>query len=187
MTSLQWNNDFDQWKLICINVPGDGHCLFHALCLGFFKPYIDKSYDRMDIIINLRQQLSETLGEYVDKRHKIRYYDLLHDGHIKSFAEHVEEYSLEKMKEALNSDASIGYGYLEFIANQLNKDIYILDGDKKTLYKTDELLVKKRHSVVLYYDHGHYQLIGLKDHDKVKTHFRPTHPFILFLSSLNPS
>jgi hypothetical protein len=91
------------------------------------------------------------------------------------------------MQKQLDSSAFIGYGYMEFIGNCLNKDIYILEAVRQDIYITDELLFTikgNRPSIVLYYiEGGHYESVGLKLSDGTyATHFYPDHSFIKFLN-----
>ena len=67
------------------------------------------------------------------------------------------------MKE-LDSDRPVDNAYNEFISDQLNKDIYILDAVTQDVYMTgsdDNVLYKDRPSIVLMYLPGHYELVGL--------------------------
>ncbi len=179
----------DEFELIILNVEGDGHCLFHSLLLAFFTPYINEKYNegevtRLTLVKKLREDLANKLGTFVPGSKTIRHYDLLYNKNINYFAEHVHEFTLINMQQTLNSNQSIGYGYLEFICDQINKDVYIIDGHTLTLYQSDEasLLIKNRLSIILFYLPGHYQLVGLKSGDEVVTHFKPTHPFIRYLN-----
>jgi hypothetical protein len=183
---LNWKNGYEQWELVKFETATDGHCLFHALCAGFFIPYQTgvlngKPIGKLEIIHHLRLELAEKLGQFV--KDNVRYYDLLHNGNLAAFAESVPEYKLECMQQQLNSNCSIGYGFIEFIADQLNKDIYILNGVTQDLYKSDEMkqVVKNRNAVVLYYLNHHYELIGIKSKNGYDTHFLNEHPFIQFL------
>lgn len=184
---LIWMNGYEIWPMIKFNIPGDGHCLFHALLLAFFNPYKtgllnNKKITKMQIIHNLRSELAIKLEQPIRGTNK-KPYDLLSNGNLNNFAENVPEFSLSYMKTQLKSNNHIGYGYLEFIANQINKDIYILNGITKDIYVSDEssLLIKGRNSIVLYYEYNHYELIGIKNNDSNITHFLYTHPFIQFL------
>jgi hypothetical protein len=188
-TPLNWINGYEQWNLVRIHTPPDGHCLFHALCMAFFIPYQtgvlnNKPITQLQIIQNLRQELALKLSQPANNKGQ-RYYDLLHHGHTAEFASHVPEYTLEHMMNQLNSNHQIGYGYIEYIADQLNKDIYILNGLTHDIYVSDEakLSIKGRNSIVLYYIGHHYELVGLKQGDDLITHFLPSHNFILFLKS----
>lgn len=183
---LNWKNGYEQWKLVKLETPADGHCLFHALCAGFFIPYQTgvlngKPITPLEIIHHLRLELAEKLGQYV--KPGVRYYDLLHQGYLPTFAKSVPEYTLENMQKQLKSNSFIGYGFIEFIADQLNKDIYILNGKTEDLYQSDEMkqVVKNRNAIVLYYINHHYELVGIQNQNGYDTHFLPNHPFIQFL------
>ena len=181
---IKWK-DFKEWDLKRHEVPMDGHCLFHAIAMAFFKPYIEESFNgipmsRLQMIKNLRYELSEKLAQPIKGTGK-RYYDLLNNGNTLKFSKDVPEFNINSMRKELNSNNPIGYGFIEYICNQLNKDIFILDGDKEDLYYTDEykVSIKNRNSIVLYYKNNHYELVSCDGH----THFKPDHSFILFLKS----
>lgn len=183
--------NFHNFPLVVIETDKDGHCLFHSILRAFFTPYQDEIYNgkyinRLSLVKQLRRDLANQLEMLVPGSKKLRHYDMLYNNNINYFAEHVEEFTLHNMQQLLLSNDAVGYGYLEFICNQINKDIYIIDGNTNTLYKSDEtpLLIKNRLSIVLYYQHHHYQLIGLKKENKIVTHFKPTNPFILYLKTL---
>ena len=177
---LNMNNDYNQWNLMRIKTPADGHCLFHALLSAFFIPYINETYNgeylsKNDIIKNFRYELSLKLPEH---------YKLINKGNTKKFSKDVPEFKLTNMQKELNSNHFIGYGYLEFIANQINKDIFILD-DNGDVYKGDEipLLIKNRNAIILYYKNFHYELVGLNINNNIQTHFSTLHPLIKFLKT----
>lgn len=173
-------NEFKDFSLAKFTIPPDGHCLFHSLLFSFYTPYKDeilnnKPISKIQIVVNLRYELSEKIDAVYDK---------LSGGNLCKFAEAVDEFKLPVMKSELNSDHCIGYGYIEYISNLLNKDIYIIDGTTNNIYISDELpyLIKGRNAVVLYYKDHHYEPIGLKHEDNnIYCHFKPCHPFIQFL------
>jgi hypothetical protein len=196
---LSWGGGFESWPLYRISTIGDGSCLFHALANAFILPYRteklnSKKISRKEIVTNLRHNLASRLKDQVpgspDGR---RYYDELHNGYTGLFSQIVPEFRLDYMMTQLNSSAYIGYGYMEYIGNVLNKDIYILDALHQGLYRTitDEYqytIKGNRNSVVIYWNGGHYELIGLKDNQgKMVTHFSPDHSFIEFLYALTRS
>ncbi|HSW76812.1 MAG TPA: hypothetical protein VLG50_07190 [Candidatus Saccharimonadales bacterium] len=186
-TNLTWQNGYEKWSFVKFNVPDDGHCLFHALFLAYYKPYISaKTMARTEIIMTLRHELAHKLSHFVPGT-KHRYYDVLNHGKMADYAKAVPEFSLKKMQATLNSNNDIGYGYFEYIGNQLNKDIFILDGDRQDLYQTDEYKLSIKHNrpaIVLYYQNRHYQLIGVKDDkDNIITHFKPNNELIQFLKN----
>lgn len=189
--SLNWTNGYESWHLCRIPTPMDGSCLFHAISYSYFEPYITeflngKKITRAEIIKSLRYELSQRLAAPNPQTdNKLTFYESLNGGNTKNFSQHVHEFSLKYMQQQLNSNNPIGYGYIEFISNTLNKDIYILDEKRKDIYLSDELnysITGKRNSIVLYYNNNHYELVGICNSDQpVDTHFSSEHSFIKFL------
>lgn len=172
-------NGFELWKLVKFAVPPDGHCLFHSLLFSFYTPYREEELNgnaisKLQIVVNLRHELSDRLDNV---------YGSLSKGNLSKFAEAVPEFELSSMKNELKSNNYIGYGYIEYISNLINKDIYIIDGETNNIYISDELpyLIKGRTSIVLYYKDSHYEPIGLEQDDAYYCHFKSNHPFIRFL------
>lgn len=191
---IKWQNGFENWNLVRFSTPMDGNCLFHAITNSYFLPYRTKilnnrSINRLDIIMSLRRELSEKLALKIDPNddNSPRHYDILNGGNTKLFCEYVPEFTLNNMQKMLNSNNSIGYGYMEFIGNALNKDIYILEAIRQDIYHSDELslsITGNRNSIVLYYMNGHYELVGIQQDDETfNTYFSPDHSFIQFLYS----
>lgn len=191
---LNWTDlggfDISKWKLIKIATPMDGSCLFHAIANSHFTPYHNESYNgkylsRRDIVKLLRRDMSVKLSERIPGENSKTYYDTLNNGNTSEFSEFVPEFRLSYMQSQLDSDNPIGYGYMEFIGNILEKDIYILDGCRHDIYVTDELpltIKGNRNSIVLFYANGHYELVGLLNNSgRVVTYFHPQHSFITFL------
>lgn len=187
---INWSNGYEKWQLVRFATPGDGNCLFHAILNSFFVPYHEEKLEgvnisRQQIVTTFRQELSEKLSSPInDSPNAITYYDSLNEGHTQKFSQDVAEFSLSYMKQQLNSYFPIGYGYMEFIGNILNKDIYILEAIRADIYITDDLhltIKGNRPSIVLYYINGHYELIGIRDEATFHTHFSPEHNFIKFL------
>ena len=182
--ALNWEG-YEAWSMVKYEIPKDGNCLFHAIALAFFKPYINENFNnrpisRNQIVYNLRKELSDKLSQPVNGKSGPTYYEKLNNSNTLKFSKYVPEFSLKHMQAELNSNHHIGYGYLEYIANQINKDIFILDANHK-LYPSDEITVKGRNAIVLYYQDNHYELIGVNG----MTHFKPNHPFILFLKMIH--
>lgn len=190
---INWDDDFGKWPLVRFSTPMDGSCLFHAISNSFYQPYRteilhEKPMTRSKIVAALRSELGEKLGNTIsDEQDAPRYYDILNGGNTSAFAEAVPEFSLNYMQDQLMSTSPIGYGYMEFIGNALNKDIYILEAIRRNIYKTNELpftIKGNRNSIVLYYMNGHYELVGIRNSDDTfSTHFTPEHSFIRFLYS----
>ncbi|CAH6420847.1 Hypothetical protein HVR_LOCUS1305 [uncultured virus] len=188
---ISWER-FRQWSLVRFSTPMDNHCLFHSISNSFFAPYHNqelngKKMTRSQMVTHLRRELSKKLGEVdpSDPENR-RYYDMLNDGNTAAFAEAVPEFQLKYMQQELGSQVPIGYGYMEFIGNALQKDIYILEAARQDIYKTDELrftIKGNRRSIILYYMSGHYELVGIQNLDGTfDTQFAPDHSLIRFLN-----
>jgi len=189
-TYIHWDFLYP-WKLVRFSTPMDGSCLFHSIANSFFEPYHSeqlngKHISRSQIISHLRKELSQKLSSPIsDEPNSPSYYDTLNFGNTSSFSEAVPEFSLQYMQSQLQSNFPIGYGYMEYIGNILNKDIYILEAIRRDIYITDELpltIKGTRSSIILYYLNGHYELVGLQNTDgSFATHFSPDHSLIRFL------
>jgi hypothetical protein len=186
---ILWQNGFEDWNLARFETPGDGNCLFHALLNSFFIPYITGKLQETEVTPELlvkafRKKLSEKLDTPRSDGGPT-YYQALAGGELAKQAIHVREYELPNMQKLLNSDAWIGYGYMEYIGDICNKDIYILEGHRHDLYVSDELrfcIKGNRNSIVLYYCNSHYEPVGILDeNNKFQTLFSPNHSFIRFL------
>lgn len=180
---LSWDKVFPGFNAIRIKTDMDGSCFFHAIAKAYFKPYIngDTNY-RKEYIKSLRKELSIRLGSTVEGIDKT-YYETINNGELPDMAEELPECSLEKMQAELDSSQPISNIYNEFVSDQLDIDIYILDAIKRDVYMTasdNNVLYKKRKSVVLLYLPGHYELVGLlRNKEKnIQTLFDANSPFI---------
>ena len=188
---IEWDNGYEKWDLVRFATPMDNNCLFHAITNSFYEPYHTgvrngKRVDRNKIVTSLRQELSERLASKIsDDPNSPTHYEIINNGNNSTFSDSVHEFKLSYMQNQLNSAVPIGYGYIEFIGNALNKDIYILEALRRDIYVTDELpftIKGNRKSIILYYMNGHYELAGIKNKDgKFNTHFNPDHELIRFL------
>jgi hypothetical protein len=193
-TEINWGDGYEQWPLCRFATPVDGNCLFHAIANSFFKPYHEellngRSVTRAQIVSTLRHELSRRLGEVdLSDPEGRTYYACLSNGNTSKFADAVPEFKLKMMQDQLASNAPIGYGYMEFISNALNKDIYILEAARSDIYVNDELtfcIKGNRKSIVIYYMNGHYELVGIRAPDgSFDTYFEPNHSFIRFLDNI---
>ena len=178
------------FSLVRIRTDMDGSCFFHALAKAYFKPYIvgkidGESFNRKNFIKNLRKDLAKRLASKIDPEDpkSKTYYEALAQGELKKISKDMGNYSLKNMQKELSSSSTpVSNIYNEFISDQLELDIYILDANKKDVYMTgteDNLLYKNRRSIVILYLPGHYELIGLVDEDnEVTTLFSPQSDFI---------
>lgn len=194
-TIMTWPSPFDAFPMVSISTIGDGHCFFHAICGASFIPYRTgringQPITKLDIVTDLRRSLARRLSQKIDLSNPSSptYYDLLGNGEVAKLANEGESgkyYSLEEMVGRLNSSQYIGHEYFEFIGEILNLDIYILDGEKKTVYRAaDDLssMYKGRLSVVLLFEREHFDIVGLRMDKGVATTFRSDNIFIEFLN-----
>lgn len=185
---LNWSGPFQYNDLVRIRVPADGSCFFHAIAKSYFIPYItgylnNEPLNKKDFIRKLRKDLAIKLQSRTDPTDPASpiYYDLLSGGQLEEFSRSVPSYSLENMVNELDSDKPVDNVYNEFVSDQLDKDIYILDMTKHDVYITGDdynILYKKRPSIVILYLPGHYELVGLLEGDTIKTLFDPDHDLI---------
>lgn len=188
---VKWNGPISYPGMLRIRTPMDGSCFFHALAKSYCKTYIKGSMDgvsidRRQFVKALRRDLAYKLGEPVNPKDKssVRYYDVLSRGNLGEFSKAVPKYRLENLQKELMSDEPVDHIYNEFISNQINKDIYLLDLLKQDVYVTgndSDILYKDRDSIVIMTLPGHYELVGLRDGEEIKTLFKPSHPFIRLL------
>jgi hypothetical protein len=202
---LYWRN-FDIFPMVRIFTIGDGSCLLHAVANSFYIPYRTESFNgvgirRSELIRDLRKELSTKLSLPSDPLYPNGplNYDLLAGGVLSTMLgkENPEEFGLKAMMERLaDPSKEITFEYMEFISNQLNKDIYFLDSKSQDVYLTeidDSYLYKGRESVVLLYIEGitiggitgmgHFELIGLRTNEGIATYFRPDHEFISYIQN----
>lgn len=167
-------------SMVVIDTVGDGSCFFHAIAMSFCIPYRNRTYDRVTFIKNLRHDLALELGR--TQEDGLTHYDHLSRGQLKHFAEALPQYSLANMQRELIGLGPVDNVYNEFVSNQVNKDIYLLDSIQQDVYITgddDDILHKGRDSIVILVSPGHYELVGLVNPDgHIDTLFSPQHPFI---------
>ena len=180
MELLNWpqNGNFTYPGLVIIDVPGDGSCFFHALILSIYKPYQLNKINKGKFVREFRKNLAYQLVEDYDK---------LANGKLRELSKEMPEISLDVMMKELDSSKPISNIYNEFISDLLNRDIYLLDYQKKDVYLTGSdlnILYKERKSTVLVINKNHYQLVGIiKENGSIKVGFKPDHPFILSIQN----
>lgn len=188
MQTLTWTGPIRYPGMLRFQVPADGSCLFHSLLFAYNQNYrLEGQNGRFvswrEIVKKLRQELSNLLASPIDPLvpSSRRYYDIIARGHLEEISKSSPQYTLKNMQKTLDSNAQIDDMYLEFIADALDKDIYILSEEKQDIYLTgkEDLYQKGRSSIVLLYGHDHYTLIGNINGDSVtKTLFNPKEDFI---------
>jgi hypothetical protein len=158
----------------------DGSCYFHSISDAFYGPYQSGKINKREFIRKLRSQLSTILSSKNEQG--IRWYDSLSRGQLKELSETMPEVKLENMMELLDSNKFVDNKFNEFMSNIFDKDIYILDHQKKDVYMTgkdNDILYKNRESIVLiWYNQNHYDLVGIIENKKLVTLFPHNHEFI---------
>ena len=182
--SLDWDGDFSFPGMVKISTIGDGSCLFHAVINSFFSPYRTgilngTPLNRVEFVKKFREELADKLGETSPTG--VRYYDMLSRGQLHKFAETMPSFKLENMQTELRMGGAVDNRFNEFLSMVLNKDIYLLDAEKKDVYVTgldDDILYLDRDSIVVMINGGHYELVGIKN-DNITTLFSWKDPFIV--------
>lgn len=185
---LQWTGPAAFPGLVRIRAQGDGSCYFHAITQGFFTPYRTGllggvPVNRRELVQKLRSELAMRLQSRVNPLDATSplIYDTLSGGQLRAFAEAVPTYSLENMVRELQGGGPVDHAYHELVSNELEKDIYILDGPRQDVVNlvNGHLFYKDRKSLVLYYQPGHYDLVGVRmDTGAIRTLFSPQDPYI---------
>ena len=161
-------------NLVRVHSLGDGNCFFHSIISAFYIPYRErriggKKLDRKKFVIWLRRQLADRLTE--KDENGIMIYDTLSRGTLRDHSKELRQLSLEYMINELASNAAVDNIYVEFVSNEFNKDIYIIDERTRDVYITGmdfDILYKKRDSIVLLYSHNHYDLLARISADNKK-------------------
>lgn len=173
--------------LVRIRTETDGSCFFHAVVNSYFKPYMTsringRAMNRKSFIRSLRRDLAKKLSQQVDPLNdSLTWYETISRGKLPQISQAIPKYSLEGLQKELDSNLPVDNIFNEFISDQLNKDIYILDMVKQDIYITgndDDILYKNRDSIVILYLPGHYELVGLENNGKLTTLFKHNHPLI---------
>jgi hypothetical protein len=150
-------------------MPADGHCYFHALLNVQLPDYRAGIKSCREQAAQFRSELAALL-ETTDHATGRRVYDGLLNGGLAMFAFETgcADYTLEGMKQVLNSSKSVGYEFQELISNILRRDIFILvlkDGCLQPyVFETQELndlLYRNRPALVLFNDGAnHFDLVA---------------------------
>lgn len=183
MNSLTWTLD-KKWDLFVRKMPRDYNCLFHCISAALLKTY-QKGTERQrkKFVKKLRIELSQQFTEDV--------YNKLFDGNLSSFAKEDDYFSYSAMKETLAKEELIGYGFLSYICDKINFDIYILSNEEQAPYICDEFKYtqKNRRSIIILYSNGdHYDLIVLRNKDGIfSNYFPPSHELISYIRERNGS
>lgn len=166
-------------NLVRIFSIGDGNCFFHSIISAFYIPYRKKEIDRRKFIVEVRKCLANRLTD--KDENGIMIYDKLSRGTLREHSKEIPQFSLDFMQKELKSNVAVDNIYLEFVSDEFDKDIYIIDEKKRDVYITGmdlDILYKKRHSILLLYNGYHYDLLGKINDDEIITLFDPRDPLI---------
>lgn len=187
--TMKWKGSFRYPGMIYFETSGDGSCLIHALLFAYDQVYRlrqqgNNSISRKNYVQDFRKRAANLLISPInalDPKSPSWYYALAR-GTFHDISQEYPEYTLDNMRKTLDdSKKSLSYLYLEFIADIINKDIYLLDDENKDILITGEedLYQKGRSSVVLRFRNSHYETVGILDRNgNIQTLFSPTHDFI---------
>lgn len=182
--NFKWKNGFEKWNTFMVHTPRDMHCFFHCILLSLSDNYRNgvfngKKVKKEELASKLRKELANELSK--------NNYNNINNGYIKDNIDILpKEFILDNMVNTLKNKSLIGQELFDFVSDQINKDIYILDWENKRYYKTldEDIRIKNRKSIVMIYiDDCHYNLLVLKEGDCIKTYFDHDHPFIEFLKT----
>lgn len=189
---LNWSDNFQFPNMVRIRTDFDGSCFFHGVTKAYFAPYITgklgSALDKRKWIRKLRKDLSLALAQRVDPQDPTSptFYQTLSRGELETISEELPKYSLKNLQKLLDSSRSVGNIFNEFVSDQIDKDIYILDMDNQDVYMVgddSDILYKDRSSIVLLYlsQARHYELVGIKNVNTgdIQTLFSPDHDFIV--------
>jgi len=183
------NSTLSYPNLVLISVPNNPSSILHAVLKAFFNPYItgildDKILNRENYVRSLRRDLANKLYEKDHSGYII--YDLLNGGRMRELSQYNEIFELNRFSRLLDSDKYIGVECLELLSNIVDKDIYIIDYEKKDVYSLPihpNFLYKNRRSIVLLYLSYRFELVGIENNGGIETIFEPDHQFVSILKN----
>ena len=176
-------NGFDE-EFVRIPAIGDGSCMFHSILQSFNKTYIESSHNEKRLICRtFRDDLSNILDENIDGS---MCYSQLSRGELGEISKSVPEASLQNMKKSLKSNSWGDFRFLELVSNILELNIFIISNDTKNLYITGdpELFLKDRDSIIILNSSNvHFDTVGVKTQNGIRTLFYNNEPLIQKLTS----
>lgn len=172
----------------------DNSALLHAVLNAFFTSYRTGRHngaviDRVELVQNFRLSLAKRLTEPI-KGSSYTVYDCLSKGRYKQLSQTIKAYEINALyNQLLDPTFFIDDTYLELIANEIGKNIYIVDSTNGMLFVKDEeydiFYKRERDSIVLLAFPNHFELLGVYDEKEeiVYTLFKPTNEWIQQLYS----
>ncbi len=192
---IPWKEDdpFHYHNMIRIRTISGPSSFLHAIFNAFFMPYRSNQFNgemfnRHEFIQTFREKLAYRLLELAEPEQskEVRVYDTLCKGKNKEIASAIKSYTIEVMQsELLDKDFFLDDKYLELISNEINKDIYILNGLTNDVWvKTEDtdLFYKNRGTIVIIAFPAHFETVGVLVGNSIDTdikyHFDPTSNFV---------
>ena len=162
-------------ELVRFGSPQDGSSLLHAILRAFSKPYKNLTIaEKSGFVIQLRKELAENYTEEI--------HNSISKGFFKTSRVNAYEYGNMK-KNLANVNFWIPNELMEYIGNQLNVNIFILNGIDATPYifsgATDNIKPNRLNIIVYWINNNHYETIGLLEKElTVRTAFADNNTLI---------
>lgn len=197
IVKCSWYNKNNIVRIACI---GDGSCFFHAILKCYYDEYANNpSYSfRTNFVKKLRRDLAYTL-ELPDPNTegKLTYYESINKGawqdlylmelennSIDNFGTNID-YSLEGMQKLFNSSRDVGMEVVQYVADILGLQIFILIVGQNDLYYLLHTESQKEKPIVIIAGNGyHYEVIGIDNGQYFQTVFNNDDPLIMTLFSI---
>lgn len=179
-----------EYDLVRIGTPGKGSCFFHAIIGAFSKKYASMTLQKKnEYVATFRRKMAQLLD--------FDTYRNLGNGVLAELMSHKYRSKTKNEERAMKvgwamflkllSDCKewIGEEMLEYVANTLGVDIYIMNDITRTVEIASDcpLMYKHRPSIViLNIDNVHYETVGRRNESgKIQTVFSPEDPFTIQL------
>lgn len=168
------------YNLVRIRTPIGPSSIFHAIVKSYNINYY--KVDSIKLIENMRTDLSNNLDNLTNYNNNssLDFYSELND-------ENTNNIKIDTMKKALIDGVLNDLIYIKYISDQLNKNIYLIDGSKGN-GKLNIILNSKnnryinRDTIILLIINNHYELIGYKENDIIRTYFNLEHKLIQYIN-----
>jgi len=187
-----------------ITTIGDGSCFFHSLLKTLDKRYLQEksSKRRLQMVVDFREQLANRLSWKNPKYPELTYWQSVGGGGYAKFAEFDESYSLEELSKLLKSSRYTGDEIYPLVTDMFGKRLYIIKVNKNgdvtpytrtyltTIIGSGEFVSITEAPIIVIRaqyneeNHGHYELVGKREGDQVRTIFAHDDPFIRELDVL---
>ncbi len=171
--------------LVTIPTLGDGNCFLHAILTS-----CNNRYNLMNISEkgNLARLLRNDLATILDVSiNNSTFYQKLSRGQAEEIAKYVTEMRKDYMQAYLRSNHWLNDSFLEFFSIIFDINIVIISAKEKDIYRTGdkELLFKKRNTILVnYIDQAHFESIGIRTPDGLKTIFHPESEIVKLLNKI---